>query len=333
MLSKEVNEMAQRQILYREAIIEAMREEMRRDERVFLIGEDVGVLGGAYRTSIGLLKEFGGERVLDTPLSEAAIAGFAVGAAMVGMRPIAEIMRIDWITLCMDEIVNQAAKIRFMSAGRVGVPMTLRVNTGGGISLGPQHSSSFESWLAHVPGLKVVMPSTPYDCKGLLKAAIRDPDPVIFMEPVRCLNVTGTVPEEDFVVPLGKADIKTEGKDVTIVAWGTLVHQALNAAKTLAGEGIQAEVVDLRTLNPLDIETIITSVKKTGKVVVAHEAIKMFGPGAEIVALIQEKVFDYLDAPIQRVAAPFAICPANRNLERMTIPQEQEITAVVKAIA
>jgi pyruvate/2-oxoglutarate/acetoin dehydrogenase E1 component len=327
----EVSKMVERQINFREAIIEATREEMRRDERVFLMGEDVGALGGVYRTSIGLLKEFGEERVLDTPLSEAAIAGFTVGAAMVGMRPIVEIMRIDWITLCMDEIVNQAAKIRFMSGGQVGVPMTLRVNTGAGIGLGPQHSSSFESWFVHVPGLKVVMPSTPFDCKGLLKAAIRDPDPVIFMESVLCLNVTGTVPEEDYVVPLGEADLKTEGKDVTIVAWGTLVHQALNAAKTLSGEGIQAEVVDLRTLNPLDIETIVTSVKKTGKVVVAHEAVKMFGPGAEIVALIQEKAFDHLDAPIQRVAAPFAICPANRNLERMTIPQEQQIIEAVKS--
>lgn len=324
--------MAQRQISYREAVIEAIREEMIRDETVFLMGEDLGALGGIFGTTRGLLQEFGEERVQDTPISEAAIAGFGLGAAVAGMRPIVEIMRIDFITICMDEIVNQAAKMRYLSAGRPEVPMVIKTNAGGGMGLGAQHSQSFESWFVHVPGLKVVMPSTPYDCKGLFKAAVRDPNPVIFIEPVGSLGVSGTVPEEDYVVPLGKADIKREGTDVTVVAWGALVPKALNAAQTLADDGIQIEVIDPRSLSPLDIDAIIVSVKKTGRLLVAHEAIKTCGVGAEIAALVQEQAFDYLDAPIKRVATPFAIFPVNRNLESMLLPREQQIIEAVKSI-
>lgn len=323
--------MVERKITFRDSITEAIREELRRDERVFLIGEDVGRMGGIFGTSIGLMPEFGEDRIIETPISETAIVGFAVGAAMLGMKPIAEIMRIDWMTICMDEIVNQAAKMRYLSGGHPQVSMVIRTSGGAGIGLGGQHSQSFESWFVHVPGLKVIMPSTPYDCKGLLKAAVRDSNPVIFIEPVTLLNTTGEVPAEDFIVPIGKADVKRVGKDATIVAWGALVPKALNAANTLAGEGIEVEVVDPRTLSPLDGETIINSVKKTGRLVVAHEAVKTCGVGAEIAAQVQEEIFDYLDAPIKRVATPFAIFPVNRNLERMLMPQERQIVEAVKA--
>lgn len=324
--------MAERQINFREAIIEALREELARDERVFIMGEDIGAVGGAFGATKGLLKEFGEERVRQTPISETAIVGFGVGAAMAGMRPVVEIMRCDWMTICMDEIVNQAAKMRYFSAGRPEVALVIRTATEGGIGLGAQHSQSFEAWFAHVPGLKVVMPSTPYDAKGLLKAAIRDPNPVIFMEPVILFNTSGPVPEEDYIIPLGKADVKREGKDVTIIVWGAMTPRALSAAETLAKEGIQAEVVDPRTMRPLDIETIITSVKKTGRAVVAHEANKTGGFGAEVVAQIQERAFDHLDAPIQRVGAPDVFIPVNRNLERMVLPGPEPVIQAVKAI-
>lgn len=324
--------MAERQISFREAIIEALREELARDERVFIMGEDIGAVGGAFGATKGLLKEFGEERVRQTPISETAIVGFGVGAAMAGMRPVVEIMRCDWMTICMDEIVNQAAKMRYFSAGRPEVALVIRTATEGGIGLGAQHSQSFEAWFAHVPGLKVVMPSTPYDAKGLLKAAIRDPNPVIFMEPVILFNTSGPVPEEDYIIPLGKADVKREGKDVTIIVWGAMTPRALSAAETLAKEGIQAEVVDPRTMRPLDIETIITSVKKTGRAVVAHEANKTGGFGAEVVAQIQERAFDHLDAPIQRVGAPDVFIPVNRNLERMVLPGPEPVIQAVKAI-
>ncbi|TET68114.1 MAG: hypothetical protein E3J40_01915, partial [Dehalococcoidia bacterium] len=261
MLRKGVDKVAQHQITYREAITEAISEEMARDDRVFLMGEDLGVFGGTFGTTRGLLREFGEERIKDTPISETAIVGFGLGAALIGMRPIVEIMRIDWIAICMDEIVNHVAKMRYLSGGRPEVAMVIKTNAEGGLGLGAQHSQSFESWLVHVPGLKVVMPSTPYDGKGLLKAAIRDPNPVIFIEPVTLLSISGAVPTEDYVVPLGKADVKREGTDATIVTWGTLVSKVLNAAQTLADEGIQVEIVDPRSLRPLDIETIIASVK------------------------------------------------------------------------
>ncbi len=324
--------MPERQMLYREAIAEAIIEEMERDDRVFLMGEDVGVLGGGFGGTKGIYQAFGGERVLDTPISETAIAGYALGAAMAGMRPIAEIMRVDWITICMDEIVNQTAKMRYLSGGHPEVSMVIRAPAEGGIGLGGQHSQSFEAWFVHVPGLKVVMPSTPYDVKGLLKSAIRDPNPVIFLEPGVLYSVSGPVPEKDYVIPLGEAEVKKEGKDVTIVAWGTLLPKTMNAAQTLAEEGIDAEVVDPRTLSPLDIDTIINSVQKTGKLVIAHEAMRTCGVGAEIAALVQEQAFDHLDAPIQRVATPDVIIPVNRGLERFVLPQEDDIVSAVKAI-
>jgi len=324
--------MPQRQISYREALAEAIKEEMARDDRVILIGEDVGILGGAFGATKGVYDAFGGERVIDTPISETAIAGYALGAAMAGMRPIAEIMRVDWMTICMDEIVNQTAKMRYLSGGHPEVSMVIRATAEGGIGLGGQHSQSFEAWFVHVPGLKVVMPSTPYDVKGLLKAAVRDPNPVIFLEPGVLYGVSGPVPEEEYVIPLGESEVKREGKDVTIVAWGTMLPKTLNAAQTLAGEGIEVEVIDPRTLRPLDIDTIINSVKKTGKLIIAHEAMKTCGVGAEIVALVQERAFDHLDAPIQRVATPDTIIPVNRSLERLILPQEDTVVEAVKSI-
>ena len=324
--------MPQRQISYREALAEAIKEEMARDDRVILIGEDVGILGGAFGATKGVYDAFGGERVIDTPISETAIVGYALGAAMAGMRPIAEIMRVDWMTICMDEIVNQTAKMRYLSGGYPEVSMVIRATAEGGIGLGGQHSQSFEAWFVHVPGLKVVMPSTPYDVKGLLKAAVRDPNPVIFLEPGVLYGVSGPVPEEEYVIPLGESEVKREGKDITIVAWGTLLPKTLNAAQTLADEGIDVEVIDPRTLRPLDIDTIINSVKKTGKLIIAHEAMKTCGVGAEIAALVQERAFDHLDAPIQRVATPDIIIPVNRSLERVVLPQEDTVVETVKSI-
>lgn len=324
--------MEQRKITYREAIGEAIKEEMTRDDRVFVMGEDLGRFGGTFGTTRGLYHEFGEERIKDTPISETAIAGFGLGAALIGMRPIVEIMRIDWMAICMDEIANHVAKMRYLSGGKPEVAMVIKTNAEGGLGLGAQHSQSFEAWVVHVPGLKVVMPSDPYDGKGLLKAAIRDPNPVVFIEPVTSLSVSGAVPTEDYVVPLGKADIKREGKDVTVVAWGTLVSKALNAAQSLAEEGIEVEVVDPRSLRPLDIETILTSVRKTGRLVVAHQANKTCGVGAEIAALVQERAFDHLDAPIKRVATPDVIIPVNRNLERTVFPQEEQVVEAVKSI-
>jgi len=324
--------MPQRQISYREALAEAIIEEMARDDRVFLMGEDVGVLGGAFGATPGIYAKFGGERVLDTPISETAIVGYALGAAMAGMRPIAEIMRVDWMTICMDEIVNQTAKMRYLSGGHPEVSLVIRAAAEGGIGLGGQHSQSFEAWFVHVPGLKVIMPSTPYDIKGLMKSAIRDPNPVICLEPGVLYGVSGSVPTEEYLIPLGEAEVKREGKDITIVAWGTMLPKTLNAAQTLAAEGVDVEVVDPRTLRPLDIDTIIASVKKTGKLIIAHEAMKTCGVGAEIAALVQERAFDHLDAPIQRVATPDVIIPVNRALERVVLPQEATIVNTVKAV-
>ena len=324
--------MTQRQITFREAITEAIREEMIRDDRVFLMGEDLGAAGGTFGTTRGLLREFGEERIKDTPISETALIGFGLGAALVGMRPIVEIMRIDWMAICMDEIANHVAKMRYLSGGKVDVAMVIKTNAEGGLGLGAQHSQSFESWFIHIPGLKVVMPSNPYDGKGLLKAAIRDPNPVIYIEPTSALSISGTIPSEDYVVPIGKAYIKREGTDVTVVTWGTLLAKVLRAAETLAGEKIQLEVIDPRSLHPLDIETIVTSVKKTGRLVIAHEAMKTGGVGAEIAALVQEQAFDHLDAPIKRVATPDVIIPVNRNLEKAVFPQEEQIIEAIKSI-
>ena len=328
---REVNNVAHT-LTFREAVAEAIKEEMKRDPTVFVMGEDLGKFGGAFGATRGLLAEFGEERIRDTPISETAIVGFALGAAMGGMRPIAEIMRCDWMTICMDELVNQIAKMRYMSGGRPEIHLVVRTNTEGGIGLGPQHSQSFEAWFCHVPGLKVVMPTNAYDAKGLLKSAIRGRNPVIYMEPNSLLSMSASIPDEDYTVPIGKAEVKKEGKDVTIVAWGTMLAKSLNAAKTLASEGIDAEVIDLRTLRPMDTETIVNSVKKTGRMVVAHEANRTGGLGAEVAATVQELAFDSLDAPIKRVATPDAMIPANRRLEKYVLPQEDKVIEAVKSI-
>jgi pyruvate/2-oxoglutarate/acetoin dehydrogenase E1 component len=322
-----------REITYAEAIREALRQEMTRDDSVFLMGEDVGIYGGAFGVSYGLIDEFGEERVRDTPISEAAIVGTATGAALVGMRPVAEIMFMDFTTIAMDQLVNQAAKIRFMFGGKAKVPMVLRTAAGSGTGAAAHHSQSLEAWLVHVPGLKVVMPSTPYDVKGLLLASIRDDNPVVFVEHKLLYKVKGPVPEEEYTIPLGVADVKRQGKDVTIVATSIMVHRALEAAETLAQEGIEAEVIDPRTLKPFDDETVTTSVIKTGRVLIVHEACKTGGVGAEIAARITEsEAFDYLDAPIKRLAGLDIPVPYNRMLERHMVPQVESIGDAVKEL-
>mgnify|MGYP000915479909 CR=1 FL=1 len=322
-----------RTITYRDAIREALREEMERDEKVFLIGEDIAdPFGGSFNVTAGLSTEFGTERVRNTPISEAGFAGAAVGAAMTGMRPVAEIMYMDFAGCCMDAIVNQAAKIRYMSGGQVEVPVVFRTQQGTGRSSAAQHAQSWEAIFAHIPGLKVIMPSTPYDVKGLLKTAIRDDDPVMFIEHKLLYGIEGEVPEEEYTIPFGKADIKKSGGDISLIASSRMVHFALEAAEKLAKEGIDVEIIDLRTIVPLDEETIINSVKKTERVVVVHEAVERCGHGAELVALINEKAFDYLDAPIKRVAAinsPVAFAPA---LEDYLTPNTDKIYQAIKSM-
>ena len=322
-----------REIKYREAINEALREEMIRDKSVYVMGEDVGQFGGVFQATAGLYKEFGPSRVRDTPISEAAIVGAALGSALVGLRPVAEIMFVDFTSIAMDQIANQCAKIHFMTGGQAIAPLVIRTQGGVGFGDAAQHSQSLEAWHTHVPGLKVVMPSTPADAKGLLKASIRDDNPVIFIEHKLLYQNEGPVPEDDdFLIPIGKADIKREGKDVTIIAWSKMVVEALEAAKTLEKEGIQAEVVDLRTLNPLDIATILGSVKKTGRVVIVHEACKTGGFGGEVAALIMENAFDYLDAPVERVTGLDTPIPYAEPLYRTVIPNPDWIVAGVKKI-
>lgn len=324
--------MTEHRITYREAINEAIREEMARDEKIFILGEDIAKFGDVFGTTRGLYREFGEERVRDTPVSETAIISFALGAAMVGLKPIADIQRIDWMTVCVDEIVNQVAKMHYLTAGRCEISIVIKtcVEEWGG--LGAQHTQSFESWYAHVPGLTVVMPSNPYDAKGLMKTAIRDPNPVLFFEPYMLYGSSSPVPNEDYTVPIGKAVLTREGRDVTVVTWGTMVPKVLKAAKTLEDEGVQIEVIDPRTLYPLDIDTILNSVKKTGRLVIAHQAVRYCGVGAEIAAQVQEHAFDYLDAPIQRVATPHVIIPVNRTLEQSLFPQEEQVIQAVKII-
>ena len=322
-----------RELTYAEAIREALRQEMARDDSVFILGEDVGTYGGAFGVSYGLIDEFGEERVRDTPISEAGIMGAATGAALVGMRPVAEIMFMDFTTIAMDQLVNQAAKLRFMFGGKAKVPLVLRTPAGSGTGAAAHHSQSFEAWFIHVPGLKVVMPSTPYDVKGLLLASIRDDNPVVFVEHKLLYKTRGPVPEEEYTIPLGVADVKRPGKDVTIVATSIMIPRALEAAEALAEEGIDAEVVDPRTLKPFDAETVVTSVMKTGKVLIVHEACKTGGVGAEIASRIMEsEAFDYLEAPITRLAGLDIPVPYNRTLERHRVPQVEDILAAVKAL-
>lgn len=323
-----------RELGYGEAIREAIDQEMARDPRVFVMGEDVGKIGGIFAATRGLIEKYGKERLRDTPISEMAIAGAAVGAAITGMRPIAEIQIFDFITHMIDPIVNQAAKFRYMLGGVPKVPVVFRGPQGGGVRLAAQHSQSLEAWFCHVPGLVVMAPSTPYDAKGLLAAAIRDDNPVIFCEhKLLYVQTKGPVPAIEYVIPVGKADIKRPGKDVTVVATMALVAPALRAADQLAREGLDVEVIDPRTLRPLDTETIINSVKKTGRLVIAHEGWKKWGFGAEVAAFVQEEAFDYLDAPIARIGMRDVPMPYNDTLERIVIPGQDEIQEAIKAVA
>lgn len=315
-----------REISYSEAVRESMSQMMREDEDVYILGEDIGVYGGAFGVTSGMIDEFGPERVRITPISEAAISGCAVGSAMTGMRPILEIQFSDFVVIAMDNIVNQAAKMRYMFGGKAKVPMVVRLPSGSGAGFAAQHSQSLEAWMTHIPGLKVVQPSNAYDAKGLLAAAIKDDNPVMFYEHKMLYNVKSDVPEELYEIPLGVADIKREGKDITIIATGLMVNRALEAAEQLAAEGIDVEVIDPRTLVPLDEKTILQSVKKTGRVLVAYEAVKRNGFGSEIVSLIAESdAFDYLDAPILRLGGAEAPIPYHPELEKAAIPQVHDI--------
>ena len=323
-----------REITYLEAVREALWQEMERDERVFVIGEDVGVYGGAFGVTRGMVEHFGEERVIDTPISEYGIAGAITGAALTGMRPVGEIMFMDFTTLAMEQLVNQAAKIRFMFGGMTAVPFVLRCPAGSGTGAAAQHSQSLENWFVHVPGLKVVMPTTPYDVKGLLLASIQDDNPVIFVEHKLLYKTKGAVPQEQYTIPLGLADVKREGDDLTIVATSVMVSRALEAAEQLAQEGISVEVVDPRTLKPLDEETIVRSVVKTGRVMIVHEACKTGGYGGELAAVIAGcEAFDYLDAPIVRLAGRDMPIPYNRTLEYHTVPQVENIVQTARQLA
>ena len=315
------------ELTYREALREALREEMKRDESVFILGEDIAEYGSAYKVTQGLVEEFGHERIRNTPLAESGIAGAALGAALVGMRPVAEIMYIDFSLLALDQIFNQIAKFCYMTGGMVKVPLVIRTQGGGGKSAGLHHSQSLEALYTHIPGLMVVMPSTPYDAKGLLKSSIREDNPVIFIEHKGLYGQSGTVPEEEYLVPLGKAEVKRQGKDITVVAFSNSLILALKAAETLEKDGISLEVVDPRTLRPLDEDTLLNSVEKTGRLMIVHEACKTGGFGAEIAAIVAEKAFDYLDAPIKRVAALDSPIPFNPKLEDYVLPNENNIIA------
>lgn len=322
-----------RQITYLEAVRESIRQAMRNNPDVFLMGEDIGIYGGAFGVTRGLLLEFGPERIRDTPISESALAGSAVGAAMTGMRPIVELQFSDFITIAMDQLVNQGAKIRYMFGGKARVPMVVRTPGGSGTGAAAQHSQSLEAWMAHIPGLKVVQPATPYDAKGLLKAAIDDDNPVIFYEHKLLYKTKGPVPEEPYAIPLGQADIKREGTDITVIATSIMVHRALEAAETLSREGISVEVLDPRTLVPLDEESIVQSVKKTGRVLIVHEAVKRGGFGGEIAGVIAEsEAFDYLDAPIRRLGGAAVPIPYNPVLERAAVPQVEDIVQAVREL-
>jgi pyruvate/2-oxoglutarate/acetoin dehydrogenase E1 component len=320
-----------RELKYWQAINEALFEEMARDDTVTLAGEDVASPGGPFGASRGLLEKFGPWRVKDTPISELAIAGLAVGAALAGARPIVEIMFLDFMALAMDQVVNQAAKTAYMSGGRLRLPMTIRTLCGAGRNNGAQHSQSLEAWLCHVPGLKVVWPSTPADAKGLLKSAVRDDNPVIVIDSLTLWTAKGEVPDGDHLTPIGQAVVRRPGADATVVAVGSMVARALAAAEHLAREGIDTEVIDLRTLAPLDRRTILESVAKTHRLVIAHDAVKSFGFGAEIAAMVAEEALEELDARVQRVAPPASPVPFSPALENAYYPQAAQIEAAVKA--
>ncbi|MGH7255778.1 MAG: pyruvate dehydrogenase complex E1 component subunit beta [Nitrospirales bacterium] len=319
-------------VTYREALNQAMREEMRRNGRVFLIGEEVGYYQGAFKVSKGFVEEFGPERVVDTPITESGFTGLAIGAAMAGLHPIVELMTFNFGILAMDQIVNNAAKIRYMSGGQFSVPIVIRGPGSAAHQLAAQHSQSLEAWFCHVPGLKVIAPSTPSDAKGLLKSAIREPNPVIFIEAQLLYSAKGVIPEGEYTLPIGQAEIKRAGTDVTIVAYSKMLLLALDAAEELARDGIQAEVVDPRTLKPLDVDTILMSVKKTGRLVVVEEGWRFAGLGAQIAESIYSEGFDYLDGPIVRVTGEDVPMPYTRPLEDAAIPDRSRVITAVKRL-
>jgi pyruvate dehydrogenase E1 component beta subunit len=319
-------------VTYRDALNQALREEMQRDGDVFLMGEEVGVYQGAYKVSRGLLDEFGPMRVVDTPITELGFAGVGVGAAMVGLRPVIEFMTWNFALLAVDQLVNSAAKMRYMSNGQVGVPAVFRGPGGSALQLASQHSQAFESWYAHIPGLKVVMPATPADAKGLLKSAIRDDNPVIFIEGEMLYNTKGEVPEGEHIVPLGRADVKRAGRDVTIICHSKTVGIALKAAEQLVKDGVEAEVVDLRTIRPLDTESVLNSVARTHRCVVVEEGWPFAGVGAQVVDTIQREVFDELDAPVLRVTGADVPMPYNKQLEKAAKADPAKVVSAVNQV-
>jgi acetoin:2,6-dichlorophenolindophenol oxidoreductase subunit beta len=321
---------ATRTMMYREALNEALREEMHRDPKIFLMGEGIAERGGSYKVTVGLLEEFGPRRVMDTPISEASFVGAGVGAAITGMRPVVEILFADFTLLAMDQIINQAAKFRFMTGDAGRVPLVIRTQGGAGNGLAAQHSQSLEAFFYHVPGLKLAVPSTPRDAKGLLKSALRGEDPVLFMEHKLLYMNTGEVPEEEYLTPFGQGEVKRPGRDATLVAWSNMVPRSLQAADKLAGEGIEVEVVDPRTLVPLDKNLILDSVRKTQHVVLVQEAVRRGGVASDIASIIQAEAFDYLDSPIEIVAGKNTPIPFNLELEKAGVPQIEDIIAAVR---
>ena len=326
------NSVHQRKILYRQALNDALREEMRCDTSVFLMGIGVAERGGSYKVTAGLLEEFGPKRVLDTPIAEASITGLGIGAAITGMRPVVEISFVDFAMLVMDQLVNQAAKYKFITGGTRSVPLVLRTQGGVGDGLASQHSQSFEAMFYHIPGLKIAVPSTPYDAKGLLKSAIRCDDPVIFLEHKQLYTTEGEVPEEDYLIEFGRGDIKRTGKDVTLIAWSNMIPLSLDAAEKCADDGIDVEVIDPQTLVPLNKDIILESVRKTGHVVIVQEAVRRGGVSSDIASIIQKEAFDYLDAPVEIVAGKNTPIPFNRNLESLCVPQKNDIIQAVKLL-
>ena len=333
-MSETIDAAVGRELSYAQAIQEAIAIAMEEDPRVFIMGEDIGVYGGAFQVTGDLVHRFGADRVIDTPIAELGGAGVAVGAALTGMKPIYEFQFSDFATLAMEQIVNQAAKLRFMLGGNVSVPLVMRFPAGSGTGAAAQHSQSLEAWLGHVPGLKVLQPATPHDAKGMLLAAIDDPDPVMIFEHKILYKMKGEVPEGRYTVPIGRALVRREGRDVTIGASAIMVHKALSAAEELAEDGIDVEVVDLRTIRPMDRETIIASVMKTGRLVCVYEGVKTLGVGAEISAMIAEsEAFDYLDAPVIRLGGAESPIPYNPELEKAVVPQVPDIVQAVRALA
>jgi pyruvate/2-oxoglutarate/acetoin dehydrogenase E1 component len=315
---------------YAQALNQALREEMRADPRVFLMGEDIGLHGGIFRVTKDLIDEFGAERVRDTPISEAGFVGLGIGAAMMGMRPVVELLFMDFALVAADQVVNQATKLRYMSGGQVSVPLVIRTQQGGGRGNGAQHSQSFEAWMAQIPGLKVVIPATPYDAKGLLKSAIRDGNPVVFIEHKLLYNTKGEVPEEEYTIPIGKAEVKRVGRDITIVSYSRSLLHSLEAAETLSKQGIEAEVIDLRTLSPLDMPAIIESIRGTARLLVVHEAHANCGMGAEIITRVYEQAPDALVTPARRLGAKHTPIPVAEPLENEILPTPESIVRAVE---